>query len=413
MARILPFRGFRYNPEKVGEIEKCLSPPYDVISPQEQNTLYATSPYNIVRVILGKDYPGDTPQRNKYTRAKEYFEAWTREGIIIRDAQAGFYVYTQEFEGKRRLGFFARVRLRDYTQREILPHEETSLPPKQTRAKLLRACKAHFGPIWGLYPDEKGEVEKLLQNGKELFSSFTTPDGVSHQLSVIENKEIIKIIREKLAPQKIIIADGHHRYEVALEYQKWFQKRYPQNTRSAYNYVMMYLVNLYNKALQIHPTYIIAANISNQTQKAFLNHLKETFKMETIPQKALLKKLTLLKESHFCFGIMNQQKSYFLSIKKEDFLRSHPLQPPLETLDCFILRKFLLNKLSPSPQFIYSKSLKDTFSLLQGEDRIAFFYNPPSLKELWEVVKKDLKMPPKSTFFYPKPLTGLVIDRII
>src|SRR2546428_8033359 len=223
MAHIEPFRALRYDPARVA-LPSVVTQPYDKITPEMQDRYYASSPYNLVRIILGKQQTGDHPGENTYTRAAEFFRDWRRQGIFLQDTQPSVYVYSQRFaipggnrEAERR-GFIALGRLEDYSARVVFRHEQTLAKPKADRLDLLRATRAHFGQIFMLYSDPAQEIEGLLSS--ENSSDIKTRDeyGVLHCVRKISDPALIELVRGKMREKKLIIADGHHRYETALNY---------------------------------------------------------------------------------------------------------------------------------------------------------------------------------------------------
>src|SRR5213596_3707756 len=223
MAHIEPFRALRYDPARVA-LPSVVTQPYDKITPEMQDRYYASSPYNLVRIILGKQQTGDHPGESTYTRAADFFRDWRRQGIFLQDTQPSVYVYTQRFaipggnrEAERR-GFIALGKIEDYSAGVVFRHEQTLAKPKADRLELLRATRAHFGQIFMLYGDPAAEIEGALPTPTSSTLEVTDEYGVRHRVWRISDPALIDLVRCKMKDRKLIIADGHHRYETALAY---------------------------------------------------------------------------------------------------------------------------------------------------------------------------------------------------
>jgi uncharacterized protein (DUF1015 family) len=225
MVDVVPFNGLLFNQAKIGSLERVTSPPYDVISSIQQEALYEKSPYNIVRLIFGKEFSGDDEKNNRYARAARLFRQWIDEGVLIRDEKPGFYIYSQEYEvhGKpvRRLGFFARIKLEDFSAGNICPHEFTLAKAKKDRTLLLQACHANFSPIFGLFSDPEGTIDRNLEecvNQEPI--AIINEDAVVHRFWRLQDAKTVSFLSESFKGKKVYIADGHHRYETALAFHK-------------------------------------------------------------------------------------------------------------------------------------------------------------------------------------------------
>jgi uncharacterized protein (DUF1015 family) len=224
MADVHPFRGIQYNPLRIKEFREVVAPPYDIISPSEQEDHYARSPYSIIRLILGRKFPTDTDTDNRYTRAARFFKEWQETQVLTRDKEPSLYFYEQEFsvQGKSfvREGFFALVRLEEYEKGVIIPHERTLSGPKVDRLMLMRSCQANFSPVFMLYADNSNDVINRLKSGitaKPLIE-VRDKDGVLHQFWRVKEQKILSEVGERFKKEPLFIADGHHRYETALNY---------------------------------------------------------------------------------------------------------------------------------------------------------------------------------------------------
>src|SRR5437773_30513 len=251
MAHIEPFRALRYDPARVA-LPSVVTQPYDKITPEMQDRYYASSPYNLVRIILGKQQTGDHPGESAYTRASDFFRDWRRQGIFLQDTQPSFYVYSQRFaipggnrEAERR-GFIALGRLEDYSARVVFRHEQTLAKPKADRLDLLRATRAHFGQIFMLYSDPSAEVESALATTASPTAEIRDEYGVLHRVWRISDAAVIDLVRNRMREKKLIIADGHHRYETALNYrnERRAEAGEPPAPHMPYEFAMMTFVNM-------------------------------------------------------------------------------------------------------------------------------------------------------------------------
>src|SRR5437660_6484065 len=220
MAEILPFRGVLYDPAKVGDVTAAVSPPYDVIGPDEQAALYDRHPCNIVRLELGREHPGDGPQDNRYTRAKRYLDAWLRDGVLRRDGRPAIYPYAAEYRlrsGAVRTmrGFLSLVKLEEFGTGRIFPHENTRAAAKDDRYRLLETCRSNFSPIFSLYSDAGGGIIRTLEAVADQKPRFTVTDadGVRHLLWTVNDPPALERVTAAMKPLPLFIADGHHRYE--------------------------------------------------------------------------------------------------------------------------------------------------------------------------------------------------------
>ena len=266
MARITPFRGIRYNAHKVGDLSKVVSQPYDRVRYGLQEQYYDLHPYNIVRITKGREFEGDTPERNTYTRAQDFYQAWLDAGYMLRDTEPAFYVYHQSFtlpDGTQRTrkAFISALELVEFSEGIVLPHERTLSGPKLDRLNLLRATQTNFGLIFMLYPDSENRINALF----DAVIADRTPDAdvremfekdVQQKMWVVKDPEVIAQIVAEMAPKRgLIIADGHHRYETALDYRAEMRTKYPDAPASAgFNYRMVALVSMDDPGLTILPT---------------------------------------------------------------------------------------------------------------------------------------------------------------
>src|SRR5262245_37992105 len=289
MADIRAFRAFRYDLGRVGTLGDVVAPPYDVIDPALQRALYDRSPYNVVRLILNKEEPTDTATENRYTRAARFLREWRHDGILAQDSARALYVYHQEFEVERqrytRRGFLARVRLERFGEGKIYPHEETLAGPKADRLKLLQATAMNLSPVFGLFPDEAGEVQAVFDRavGRTLPLEATDHLGVVHRLWPVSDQRAVSAVTGLMGPKPIFIADGHHRYETAVRYLD--QRREAGEVRdaeSAANFVLMMLVSMNDPGLAILPTHRLVSGIPSLTADQLRSRLRDHFQVDTV-----------------------------------------------------------------------------------------------------------------------------------
>lgn len=415
MAEIRPFRGIIYNKEKVDDLNLTIAPPYDIISPGLQERLYQLSPYNIVRVDFGKEYPDDTPENNKYKRALAYLDDWLKEGILKRDESESIYIYQMDYlspKGVKKTlkGFVALVKLEDLASGVILPHENTYSGPRVDRLNLLRATRTNTSLIFSLYPGE-GKISNIIYGINPTSDALKARDmdGTIHTLWAIKEASLIDNIVKEMKNKPIFIADGHHRYETALLFRNEMRKK----GERGYDYVMMFLADVEDEGLTILPTHRLISNIAISDNEKILEIICRDFKVKPIHNKEeMLDELE--KAGYHSFGMYMDGAYYLLSLKEGvlGVLRDFP--DSLKDLDSVILHFLLFEKLLKvkNGDIDYEKNVDEVIRKVDsGDFRIAFFMNPPQVREVKEVALSEQRMPPKTTFFYPKLLTGMVMNK--
>ncbi len=440
MARIYPFRALRYNPSLV-RVEDCVTQPYDKITPAMQQAYYQKSPYNLVRIILGLPelFDGETTG-DVYTRAARDFEAWRENDILAQESEPCVFAYSQKFpvpgsEGKvlERRGFIALGGLHDYSEGVVFRHEQTLSKPKSDRLNLLRATRAHFGQIFMLYSDPGLTAEKLL------FNEDATPDievtdeyDVLHRVWKISDESTINILTSELADKKLIIADGHHRYETALNYSKEHAPARPAlSERNSYSLpqpqypeaaVMMTFVNMDAEGLVILPTHRVVFGLKNFNPGAFVDQAKAYFDVEQITSSEMADlKATLAAAGRGKTALLAVTKSgdYLLTAKPNAVAKAlGNLSERQRQLDVAQLHGLVLEQLiGITPEAIREQTnlryLRDAGEaaeqVARGDADVAFLMNPVTMAQLREVAFAGEVMPQKSTDFFPKLLSGLAI----
>lgn len=413
MAEVIPFKGVLYNVPRISEQsgDDLMAPPYDIITPEYQEELYQRSPYNIVRVDFGKPHQRDTDSANKYTRAKALLEEWLSEQVMVRSEQPNFYAYeiTYFFDGveKKLRGFLGLVRLEELGKGNIHPHECTHSKPKKDRFDLMSICGANVSPIFSLYNSPERRTSAILETvcRDEPYVAARDHDGAVHRLWTVQDEDQIQRIRDELNDKTIFIADGHHRYETALEYQKEMRgKEITRGGRSPYDYVLMFLANMSDDGLTILPAHRLAKRIPDDT----LEQLSVYFDIEKI--MANLDIATSIAQKRNCFGFYKGEAGtwYKLTYRGGDLMA---VAPALRELDVSILHELILSKLLHVEDIAYEMDVAKTLQFVDEKHfEAAFFLNPTRVSDVERVALASLRMPPKSTYFYPKLLTGLVLN---
>lgn len=420
MALIIPFRGLRYNQEKIKDLRLVVSPPYDVISLKQQSQLYRAHKCNVVRIILGKEKKGDNTFHNRYSRARKFLDNWISRGILTRDKKPSVYIYEQSYnyegEAFRRNGFLALLKIEPPDKGVILAHEKTFCKPKQDRLKLLKATESNLSPIFGLYSDRNFKADRLLAD-----YSKTKPDAdfefeeIRNRFWRIDSLDFIQTLTKLLQKKRIFIADGHHRYEVAYLYKKLTS----EDKRVNADYVMMYFSNLASRGLKILPTHRLIRNIPKAKLEELPLILELHFTVSHVSSKREL--FSILKNAgagRHLFGLYLAGKGFYLLKLK------HKKMPETDScynnLDVVILHKLILHKLmgikddnTAAQNILYTRDEKNAIKLVDHKRYgCAFFLNPPRPNQISAIACASRKMPHKSTYFYPKPLSGLVFNRL-
>lgn len=424
MAEIVPFRGILYNVSKVF-IEDVLAPPYDIITPEYQEELYRKSPYNIIRVDLGKEQPGDSETRNRYTRARGYLEAWMNEGVLIRSRRPSFYAYEMSYkisgEEKRLLGLLGLVKLEELGKGSIYPHECTYSKPKLDRLNLLRTCEANISPIFSLYKSAEKKISTLLSKitMAEPYIEAKDAAGAIHKLWQIDGKKDTEIIKKELEDKAIFIADGHHRYETAFEFQREMNSQTSVTTFlrpplkkggikggvNPWDYVLMFLANMLDEGITILPTHRLVKEMPADTNAK----LSEFFEIEPVEADFNIEKRISGKRRVFGFFQNDNKVWYILKYKKGNLSE---VSPDLREVDVIVLHKLILNKIFKVNDIGYEMDVNKALDKVRsGQFSAALFLNPTKVEDVEKAALSSVRMPPKSTYFYPKLLTGSVINK--
>ncbi len=411
MAEIIPFRGLLYDASKVS-IEHVVAPPYDIITDEGRESLYRQSPYNIVRIDFGKEEPGDGDTENKYTRAKRYLEDWIKAGILKRSDRPSFYAYEINYSvqgvRKRLLGFVCLMRLEEFGKGNVYPHEWTHPNAKQDRLNLLKACEANTSSIFALYRSPEDGVSGILSRATFARPRLQAADrsGNLHRLWVIDQAEQIEIMKQELADKTILIADGHHRYETSLEYRREMSaKQTPVSGRNPYDYTLMFLVNLKDEGLSVLPTHRLVRGIPKDIDGL----ISKYFEVETIENDFDIRKRLSGRKNAFGFFRRQEQAWHLLTYRGQDLSN---IPSDLREIDVIILHEVIFKKILPSAEIGYEMDIPKVLDRVnRGEYAGAFFVNPTRVEDVERSALSSTRMPPKSTYFYPKLLTGLVLNK--
>lgn len=435
MADVRPFSGIHYDISKIGDLSSVVSPPYDVIDPQYQDKLYEASPYGIVRIDYGKSFEGDDENVNKYARSKETYEKWIEDGIFVRDPSPTIYYVEEDYEGEfggvaTRSGFMAAVRLEDADSGVYMPHEKTLAGPKADRLKLMRATHSNLSPIFSLYDDRNSIIDNRLAAWKQFAVSpdfsVTRPDGFKIRMWRINDREVFNTIRNVMDPKSFYIADGHHRYETSLKYRNEMREAFPGFTgEEPWNFTLMYLVNMHSTGLTVLPTHRAVVGLDSFDGSRFTEALKSVFDIVEIGGgvENLTSALKSLRGIDQAFGV------YVKGYGRPFLLRTKPGYDPdtalaskskaLRRLDVTLLHTVILERIlgidekaqELQKNLNYVKDARELASMVKnGEADVGFILNPTPVTMVKSAAEAGEKMPQKSTFFYPKLVTGLVLN---
>jgi uncharacterized protein (DUF1015 family) len=420
MAIVIPFKGILYNPQKV-DISSNVAPPYDIVTPELKDELYKKSPYNIIRVDFGKDEDGDNENNNRYTRASKFLTDWLSEGILIYDQKPHFYCYEIIFEidgqPRRIRGFLGTVKIEELGTGRIHPHEMTYSKPKSDRLNILRYCNANTSPIFSLYSSKKKLASSILEDTitREVpLLEARNGEGFIHRLWRISNDTSIETIKNEMADKDIFIADGHHRYETALAFKKEMENRGLSKTGAEpFNYVLMFLANMEDEGLTLLPTHrIVEIDSDINTKEA----LKKYFDIQKISSEGMSEKQirqqmfeSMQKVTH-SFGMFLTNTGSYYTLTFNGSSLDIDLPDCLRKLDVTVLHQFIFDRLLKINHFEYEMDPHVAVERAKkGSFEAVFFLNPTKIQDVKEVALAGYRMPPKSTYFYPKLLTGMVL----
>ncbi len=438
MAKIIPFSGIHYNPAEV-PVSSVVGPPYDVISPAQQEALYRLHQNNFVRIMLNKIEDSDSDEDNRYTRSAATLKEWLASGLLVQDSEPALYEYAQSFEHPLHDGeivwrttLFVALKLEPYENGVVLPHEETHPKAKADRLLLMRATEANPEPIYGLYEDPTQAVARTLQAARAnteplLSASFagrTLPDSEQHVIYRHSDPRVIENVQQFLDPRRVWIADGHHRYETALNYQRERAAEDHSTAPHAYDYLLIGLSAFEDPGLIVLPTHRLVKNVSQARLDEIVPQLDRYFEVECSTVDAarswIKEEIAGIKR----FAILHSGGSYLLTLRDlavADAALDQTHCPAWRTLDVTILQALVLDRtlgiswqdLAHTPDVAYTRDEEEAVhKVASGEFQLACLLQNPTVTEVRDVASAGDKMPQKSTFFYPKLWSGLVLRSV-
>lgn len=436
MSTIIPFQGTMYDRKVVGDVREVVAPPYDIIDAAGQKALHDRHPQNIIRLELGLDQPGDGPTNNRYTRAAGTLHDWLRSGALKRDAHPTLYYHTIEYTppysqpgAPTRIlkGFLATVKLEALDSGHIYPHENTRAAAKTDRLNLLEACRSNFSPIWSLYSDPQNSVIGALEaavKGTPARIDFRDDVGFRQQLWAVTDPTVLSHVTETMRSKPLFIADGHHRYETALNYQRLRRQQAGSPTgQQPYDGVLMLLASLEDPGLTVLPTHRVTTTAlpSYEQVTALLAH---TFDLQEFPytsstqaavREKFLDALKTIGRTVPVFGLALKGQNRYVTLALKPAHRPTAQTSPRAKLDVSLLQQLVVTSLCPTQQeqeaILYTKDDHEALDwVAQGTGTGALLLNATKVSEVQAVATAGERMPHKSTYFFPKPLTGLVIN---
>lgn len=447
MALIAPFRALRYNPAKIQHLEEVVTPPYDVIDLVAQAAFAAKNPYNMIHLDLSKNFSADQLTEARYLQAKDTFAKWQQEEVLVREQEPTIYLYHTEYglpSGKRltRKGLLCLVQLAEFAEGIVKPHEKTFSGVTSDRLSLLDTCHAQFSPIFSLYPDAQGQIMTLLEGAcpAEPLSSVTDHDGCIHTIWGVTDPAILSQVRALFKERSLYIADGHHRYTTALQFRALMRKRLGEVSEdSPYNHTMMYLCGMEDPGLSVLPTHRLVRMPESVALSDLMAKLAQSFIVEEISGGSretlvaeVLGRMAENSGAATMFGLYHSQEDRCLLLILRDGVIDEALggkQPvALRELDVVILSDLIIERLLQlDHDRCVKESLVDYYSdsdialdvaIKEGESRsdrspLVFLMNPTLVSQVKRVADEGLVMPHKSTYFYPKLLTGLLLNKIV
>jgi uncharacterized protein (DUF1015 family) len=446
MAKIAPFRGLRFNPEKIDRMEDVVTPPYDVIDEKAQVALLSKNPYNMIQLDLTK-HAGVTPAAGRYKGAKNLFDRWQEEGVLIRDSKPAMYLYHIRYNlpnGRSftRKGLVCLVGLAEFDEGIVKPHEKTFRSVTDDRLKLIETCQAQFSQVFSLYSDENGEIIAALEGAcpQEPLYTVEDQDGCRHTLWAVTDREVLAKISSAFKDKSVYIADGHHRYSTALQLRELMSKRQGSVAEnSPYNHIMMYLCPMEDPGLSVLPTHRLVYFPGRIGANDLVLRMQDYFDIEEISggsRESLLEqvlgRMDEKQQHQTVFGMYEPKadRCFLMSLKPVVMARAvgRELPPALQELDVVVLSDLVVERLLglsheqcdnegliayySDPDDALDNAVK--IAAQNGEKSpILFLMNHTPVAQVKKIADENLIMPHKSTYFYPKILTGLLINRIV
>ena len=436
MAEVLPFRGLRYNQQLPGGLNAQLAPPFDVISPTLQEDLYQRSPHNVVRLELGLTKPSDTDADNRYTRAQTQLYEWLQQEVLVQEATPAYYVCRHQFwlDGAQhvRWELLAQIRLASWEEGVVLPHERTLPEAKTDRLHLLRATETNISPVFSLYRDAEGELSSLLESTTAAAPIAQVDEWHDASFTIwgITDPAIQRKVQDFFAAGQLYIADGHHRYETALNYREERRSASGGNEQAGYNYVFMSLTRLEDQGLTVLPIHRLVRALPQERLDRMITSLADEWETERLPLQDAsldlpycLERLRTLGEDGPAFTIYGATPGEALIVRPRDrasLLRRLPeqLSDRLRDLDLTLLHQIIIHGYMGIGQEAHEIEATLSFThdaheaietVQQGTRQLAILVNPTRAPQIVAIAEAGETMPQKSTFFYPKLPTGLLM----
>jgi uncharacterized protein (DUF1015 family) len=427
VAVIKALHSVRYNERLVAHAENLMAPPYDVISGDDQEFYYDQSPFNVIRLILGKEFPDDTQGNNRYTRARDFLQHWTRDGILAEDDSPSVYGYSQVYRdpagrSRRRDGFVALLRLEEWGVGDVFPHEHTYSGPKEDRLKLVRATGHQLSCIFSIYSDPEKETIGIVDTivGSPEVTRYTDRGDVEHILTRCTDKAVREALAGAMRDKKVFVADGHHRYETMLAFRA--EMRQKGATGDAFDYVLVYFVPLEADAITILPCHRVVEIDRKIEEEDIVRLMSEVFSVQTFEKDgdgATRFIEALERKGKGSIGFYPGKDRYFLlsDADSEKAGRFFPadMRDEIRNLDVSVLHHVVIDGLLSikKPKFTYTQDAREALGRAVWTKSIAFIVNPTRIEEVKAASLVGERMPQKSTFFYPKPASGLVFYRMV
>ena len=426
MAQISAFKGLRFNTEVAGEISALCCPPYDIISEQQRLGFLAENEQNIIRLELPKE--GENP----YATAKDILKLWEDKGVLMREDKPALYIYEEEFTayGNRNSikGLICRLKVEEFSKGVVLPHEFTLSKAKEDRLNLMKATNCNFSQIYGLYMDEEhtslATIDALSEGAPDM--QFTDDDNITHRMWIVKDEDAIAKLTSDFTDRKIYIADGHHRYETALNYRNYCREQGIAKEGDACDYQMIFLCDMLHPGLVVFPTHRIVRDLESFDVDTVLAKCEEYFDIEKFDTAEGMEKILADKdtEGKKAFGFYTgNSKWYLLTLKDISVMDS--VLPDMcvasRQLDVSVLHSLVLEKIfgidkenmAQQINLTYTKFFEEALSVVdEGKAQCSFVLNPTKVTEIRDVASAGEKMPQKSTYFYPKMITGMVMNKL-
>jgi len=439
MARLRPFKGIRYNPDRISSMADVISPPYDVISETEQEALHDRSPYNVIRLELGQKHPGDGRHRNPHTRAENYLRTWEKTDILVREETPAVYLTATEFETANgtstRWGLMVSVELEPFHQGGILPHERTYSKVKSERLSLMRACRANLSPIFAFFSDDRSTMPQLISHVARTppVIAFEDDNRQSHKMWVIKEPDLHALIAANFEQQTLFIADGHHRYETALAYRDelaGLAGGLPENHPA--NDTLMYLSSIQDPGLMILPAHRLLPEVPAEVRRKFLEQARSFFEVQSLEENvgrecavdSLLDRLEQTPPGEaLVVALRDIETPVLLQLKPDKKAMIYPKATPdiLKDIDVTLLTEFIFPTLLGLSQtqlddvncvHYHHDAHAALNGVTSGQYDMAFIIKPTPIASVRRIADAGQIMPRKSTYFAPKVITGLVMHAL-